>query len=183
MHTEQGDHRDALDIGRQVPADPGSARQARFMARRLDAAPGRHQEAFNAFSDLNRAGRDPALLNNLGVVQLRRPAGVDRAAVPCRTSARRSQLDAADSDLFFNLGYAFWLDQRPARAPSWLREAVRRNPADDAAHYVLGVALQASGSAAEAAREKELARQLSSMYAEWEAKQPGATGAPRGLER
>ena len=33
-------------------------------------------------------------------------------------------------------------------------------PADDEAHYVLGVALQAAGNAAEAAREKELAQQL-----------------------
>jgi tetratricopeptide (TPR) repeat protein len=64
---------------------------------------------------------------------------------------------------------------------------VRRNPADDAAHYVLGVALQATGATAEAAREKELAKQLSSVYAEWEAKQasanPAANTVPRGLER
>ena len=33
------------------------------------------------------------------------------------------------------------------------------------------------------AREKELARQLSFTYAEWELKQPGANTAPRGLER
>jgi tetratricopeptide (TPR) repeat protein len=68
-------------------------------------------------------------------------------------------------------------------AINWLREAVRRNPADDAAHYVLGVALQTTGSAAEAAREKELARRLSSDYAQWEAKQPGANNVPKGLER
>jgi lipopolysaccharide biosynthesis regulator YciM len=45
------------------------------------------------------------------------------------------------------------------------------------------VALQTAGSTAEAAREKELARRLSSTYAEWEARQPGANTAPRGLER
>ena len=75
------------------------------------------------------------------------------------------------------------LDKDLQGAVYWLREAVRRNPADDAAHYVLGVALQASGSTAEAAREKELARQLSSTFAEWEAKQTGANTVPRGLER
>ena len=53
----------------------------------------------------------------------------------------------------------------------WLREAVRRNPADDEAHYVLGVALQTAGNAAEAAREKELAKQL------------GANTATSDLER
>ena len=45
------------------------------------------------------------------------------------------------------------------------------------------MALQTSGSAAEAAREKELARRLSSQYVEWEAKNPPANTVPRGLER
>ena len=54
---------------------------------------------------------------------------------------------------------------------------------DDAAHYVLGVALQATGSVAEATREKELARQLSSQYGVWESKQPGTNAAPPRLER
>ena len=62
----------------------------------------------------------------------------------------------------------------------WLREAVRRNPADHGAHYVLGVALAAAGSATEAAREKDLAKRLSSMYDDWEARTPSV---PRGLER
>ena len=59
-------------------------------------------------------------------------------------------MDSADSDLFFNLGYAYWLERDLDGAIYWLRETVRRNPADDAAHYVLGVALQMSGSAAKA---------------------------------
>jgi tetratricopeptide (TPR) repeat protein len=88
-----------------------------------------------------------------------------------------------DPDLFFNLGYAYWLDKDTPGAINWLREAVRRDPSDDAAHYVLGVALQSSGNTAEAAREKELARQLSSATAEWEAKQVGVNAVPRGLER
>jgi Tfp pilus assembly protein PilF len=47
---------------------------------------------------------------------------------------------------------------------------------------VLAAALQATGSTAEAARERELATHLSSMYAEW-AKKPGSELIPRGLER
>ncbi len=66
----------------------------------------------------------------------------------------------------------------------WLREAVRRNTADGDAHFVLGAALQAMGTPAEAARERELARQLSSKYGEWEKRSPGAADpVPRGLER
>ena len=182
VHNEQGEHRDALDIVRQVPADHRLGREARFMAGISMLHLGRHQEAFTAFNDLNRERSDPALLNNLGVVQLRRPAGSTQARA-VSYFGEAVKLDEADSDLFFNLGYAFWLDRDVQGAMYWLREAVRRNPADDAAHYVLGVALQASGSAAEAAREKELARQLSSVYAEWEMKQPGVNAAPRELER
>ena len=48
---------------------------------------------------------------------------------------------------------------------------------------MLGVALQATGSITEAGREKELAKRLSSDYAEWDAKQGGRNDVPRGLER
>jgi Tfp pilus assembly protein PilF len=65
-----------------------------------------------------------------------------------------------------------------------LREAVRRNPGDAEAHYVLAAALDAQGSTVEAAREKELARQLSSRAEELE-KQATADKVlvARGLER
>ena len=46
--------------------------------------------------------------------------------------------------------------------------------------YVLGVALGATGSATEAAREKDLARRLSSTYEGWDTRSPPV---PRGLER
>ncbi len=66
----------------------------------------------------------------------------------------------------------------------WLREAVRRNPADADAHYVLAAALQATGSAVEAQREKELARQLSSRYEELERRAAAdRLPLPKGLER
>ena len=62
---------------------------------------------------------------------------------------------------------------------------MRRNPADGEAHAVLAAALLATGAVAEAARERELATQLSSTYAEWAKKPagPGAEAIPRGLER
>jgi Tfp pilus assembly protein PilF len=48
---------------------------------------------------------------------------------------------------------------------------------------VLGVALQMSGNAGEGARERELAKRLSSEYAEWEKTQPPPNTVPKGLER
>jgi len=87
-----------------------------------------------------------------------------------------------DADLTFNLGYASWLAHDTLTAVRWLREAVRRNPADDAAHWVLGVALQASANTAEGQRERDLAKRLASKYVEWE-KQRGVNALPPNLER
>lgn len=182
MHTEQGQHKEALAIARQVPAEHRLGRQARFMAGVSLLYLNQLPEAFTAFTELHLERRDAALANNIGVVQLRRPAG-SPSGRSIAFLGEAVALDDSDSDLFFNLGYAYWLDRDAQNAIHWLREAVRRNPADDAAHYVLGVALQATGSTAEAAREKELARQLSSTYAEWEAKQGTANTVPRWLER
>jgi tetratricopeptide (TPR) repeat protein len=182
VHTEEGEHAEALAAVGQVAPGHRLARQARFLSGVSLLHLGRHDQAFSTFADLHRVKPDSAIVNNLGIVQLRRgpTAPGDRAVTYLQEATR---LDDTDSDLFFNLGYAFWLEKDQTNAIHWLREAVRRNPADDAAHYVLGVALQSNGATTEAAREKELARRLSSEYAEWEAKQPGVNAAPRGLER
>jgi Tfp pilus assembly protein PilF len=60
---------------------------------------------------------------------------------------------------------------------------VRRDPTDGDAHFILSVALQQTGAAAEAARERELAERLSSKYKGWESKAAGGDPVPRGLER
>jgi tetratricopeptide (TPR) repeat protein len=180
VHTEAGEHLAALAIVRQVPVSDRLGRQARFLSALSFLNLGQHQEAFNTLGDLHAQSPDAALLNNLGIVQLRRQDTGSPAAEYFRQAIAA---DDKDSDYFFNLGYAYWRERDLANAINWLREAVRRNPADDAAHYVLGVALQASGSTAEAAREKELARQLSSVYGEWEATQNGENGVPPNLER
>jgi len=182
VHTGDGEHQRALAVVRQVPQASRLSRQARFLAGISMLNLDQHQEAYTTFQQLQVERPDPSLLNNLGVIQLRRPAGSPGGRA-ISFFGQAVNTDATDADLFFNLGYAYWLDKDLQGAIYWLREAVRRNPADDAAHYVLGVALQASGSTAEAAREKELARQLSSTFADWEAKQPGANIVPRGLER
>jgi Flp pilus assembly protein TadD len=140
----------------------------------------RLDEAFAALNELNRQKPDPALWNNLGIVQLRRKGAV--GASPVFYFSEASKLDPEDPDLFFNLGYAYFANGDPKAASYWLREAVRRNPADDEAHYALGVALQAAGSAPEAAREKELARQLSSKWADVE-KSSQSASMPPDLER
>jgi predicted Zn-dependent protease len=179
VHDELDDHERALAAVRAVPAEHRLSRQARFLASVSLLELKRYEEAFDELTRLNAEERDATLLNNLGVVQLRRPAGhPGPRAVSFFNEA--ASLDGLDS--FFNLGYAYWLDGDASAAVWWLREAVRRNPADHAAHFVLGVALAATGSHVESGRERDLAMQLSSAYSEWEAKSP-AGSVPRNLER
>ena len=181
VYNEQGEHRQALDIVQQVPSSHPLSRQARFRAALSTMSLGKHAEAIDLFTALNREQRDPALLNDAGVAELRRTArSPDGSAADLFRQAL--MIGSDDPDLAFNLGYASWLAHDTLTAVRWLREAVRRNPADDAAHWVLGVALQASANTAEGQRERELAKRLASKYVEWE-KQRGVNALPPNLER
>ena len=86
------------------------------------------------------------------------------------------------ADATFNLGYAYWDEQDGQASVYWLNEAVRLDPADADAHFVLAAALDATGAGTEGGRERELARRLSAGYEEGESG-PSATGVPKGLER
>jgi Tfp pilus assembly protein PilF len=104
--------------------------------------------------------------------------------VPTYFVTKAADSDPSDPDILFNLGYTYALERNAQGAIYWLKEAVRHDPADAEAHYVLSAALQSAGSATEAAREMELARQLSSQIADLdreaaEQKRP----VPRGLGR
>lgn len=183
--TELQDHARALEAARAVPPTSRYARRGEFFAALSLLHLARFEEAFTVFSRLNQAQPSAALLNNLGVVQVRRGAAPG-AGTPAYYFNRAAELEPDVADYFFNLGYAYWLDRDMPAAIYWLREVVRRRPGDGVAHYVLGAALQATGASAEAARERDLARRLSSTFAEWEkraAADPATGGMPRGLER
>jgi Flp pilus assembly protein TadD/TolB-like protein len=181
VQTDQGAHRQALDVVRQVPAEDPAARLARFDGAISMIYLGQYPQAFETLTGLNKTRDDPGVLNNLGIVQLRSPAGAPgNKAVWYFAEAAR--LNPRDPDLFFNLGYASWLAKDTYGAIGALRETVRRNPADEEAHRLLAVALQAGGNRAEAARELTLAMQLSSDAPEWR-NRAGVVEVPSGLER
>ena len=181
VYDEQGDHEEALAVVAPVPADSPSARRARFLVGLSQLYLKKYDDAYSTFKALTDAQATPTALNNLGVVQLRRGAP-SQTGLPTYYFTKAVDLDPDDPDYVFNLGYAYWLDRDTQAAIYWLREAVRRNPADGDAHFVLGVALAAAGNGVEAAREKELAKRLSATYEERE-KRPGGDAVPKGLER
>ena len=181
IYSGRGDHEKALAAVAAVPDDSPWTRRARFLAGLSQLALNKYDAAFATWKAL--AGQQPTatVLNNLGVIQLRR-GSTPQTGLATYYFTQAAESDPNDPDYFFNLGYAHWQERDTQAAIYWLREAVRRNPTDGEAHFVLGSALTTGGTAAEAAREKELARRLSSTYEHWE-KRPTADAVPQGLER
>jgi tetratricopeptide (TPR) repeat protein len=178
-HAEAAQHEQALAAALSVPAQSAVSRRARFAAAYSELALEKYDAAFERLRILDEESPGAAIANNLGVIQLRR-GGSAQAGRATYWFTKATQA-TPDPDYFFNLGYAYWFDQDVQAAIYWLREAVRRNPADGNAHFVLGSALQAAGSTTEAARELELAERLAAPR-EGERRRPGER-VPRGLER
>jgi tetratricopeptide (TPR) repeat protein len=180
-YAQQGDHQRAAAAVEPVSTASQWARRARFYGGLSQLTLKKYDEAFGIYRALADQEATPTVLNNLGIVQLRRGGNLN-SGLPTYYFDQAAQADPGDPDYFFNLGYAYWQVRDFPSAIHWLREAVRRDPADGDAHWVLGAALAASGSTAESVREKELATRLSSTYEEWQGRS-AAEQVPRGLER
>lgn len=182
VRTEASEHQQALDALAGIRADGRYSREARFRRSLSLMSLKRFDDALQVLRAMQSEERSASVANAIGVAELRRTA----TPQPGRATyyfSQASEIDPADGNLFFNLGYAYWIDRDPKATIYWLREAVRRNPGDGDAHFILGAALHQTGATAEAARERELATRLSSKYAEWEGRAVAGDPVPRGLER
>ena len=176
--TAQGNHADALAAVKAVKDGGRWSRRAKFLSAVSLMELQQLDEAFAVLKAMHDASPAAAIFNNLGVVQLRR--GATETGRPTYFLTKAAELEPDDPDILFNLGYVYALDRDPQAAIYWLREALRRDPTDGDAHVVLAAALDSSGSTVEAARERELASQLSTRHAD-AATRPDRL--PRGLER
>lgn len=189
VRTSQGDYQAALANVRAIQPDAPAARRANFLASVSLIQLKQYDQAFSVLQTLNGASPDPAILNNLGVVQIRR--GSSDAGKPVYFLTKAAEASPDDPDILFNLGYAYALDRDPQGAIYWLREALRRTPTDGDAHDVLAAALDQAGETVEAARERKLAAQLSAHWADAERRTTGSeegrpdasASVPKGLER
>jgi tetratricopeptide (TPR) repeat protein len=179
VRTAQGEHSAALAVARRVDEKGRWGRRGRFLSAVSLIELKQFDEAFAVLKALNDAEASAAIFNNLGVIQMHR-GGAPDSGRPTYFLTKAAEAEPDDPDILFNLGYAYALDRDPQGAIYWLREALRRNPADGDAHVVLAAALDSSGSTVEAARERELAGQLATEYADL-ASRPDRL--PRGLER
>jgi Flp pilus assembly protein TadD len=115
--------------------------------------------------------------NAIGVIEVRQ----GRATAAVTAFTRAVVEDPACADCHFNLGYACAMAGDAPSALRWLREAVRREPADGDAHWVLSVVLMSGSKALEAQRELDLAKLLGAPHAD----PTTALGdhLPKGIER
>jgi Tfp pilus assembly protein PilF len=186
VRADQADHAGALEVIRGVPQTSPIAFRAQFCAAISLLELKRYDEAQKILQALLERPPDAyasaAVLNNLGVLVLRRGA-TPQTGSPAYYLTKATDADA-DPDYMFNLGYAYASDKNYQGALYWLREALRRDPADVDAHYLLAVVLQATGNNVEASRERDLSRQLSSRYEELDRRAAeNRSPVPPGLER
>lgn len=180
-HADVGEWEEARDAALLVKEGSAFADRAQFEAGVAEVHLRQFDAAFGRLSTLGARTSAPEVFNNLGVIQLRRGATPQQGRATYFFN-KAVEADPSAADYAFNLGYAYWRDADVPAAVYWMREAVRRDPGDSDAHVVLAAALQASGAATEAARERDLARRLSAAYEEAELA-AGAAIVPDGLER
>jgi len=189
VRTDQGDHAAALAAIRPIAATSPLFARARFFAATSMLNLQRYDDAFETYGGLltQSPGIEPAMRgavsNNMGVIQIRRGA-TPQTGTSIYFLTTATEQDPGATDAFFNLGYAYVLDKNFQGAIYWLRETVRREPADADAHELLATALLATGNPVEAGRERDLARQLSAHYEELARSAASDRQAvARGLER
>ena len=90
---------------------------------------------------------------------------------------KAAEADPDDPDYAFNLGYAYWLEREPQAAIYWLPRRCGGTRPTATRTSCSAPPCCATGSASKGEREKELARQLSSTYVEWE-RRPNAAAEP-----
>lgn len=178
---DTGRHRAALTTATAVPQAAADARQARYAAALSLIDLKRYDEAFRALRGLLKQHPVAAVANALGVLQMRRTP-TPQTGEPTYYFNQAVELDPDEADGYFNLGYGYWRGRDAQGSAYWMREAVRRNPADAEAHWVLGTALMQLGATVEGQRERSLARQLSEDETVF-ATLSDASGVPSGLER
>jgi predicted Zn-dependent protease len=173
VNQENGNPQAALLAATAVPETSVLYPRARFNAALSLIELKRFDDGFATLKTLAERAPSAPVMNNLGVIQTRRSAS-PQSGKPTYYFNEAVKRDSSDPDYYFNLGYAYWLEHDEQGAIYWLREAVRRRPADSQAHALLAAALSSAGSATEAARERALTAQLSTKPVD---------GSTRGLER
>src|SRR5205807_4033622 len=93
VYEEQGDHAQALKAVQPVAPESPFARRAQFLAALAQLHLKRYDEAFAGFKALADNAPTAAVLNDLGIVQLRRAAVTPQTGQPAYYFNKATELD------------------------------------------------------------------------------------------
>ena len=179
MSADGGDWEGARTVALAVAGSSPLRRQALFAAASAEINLKRYDDAFGRLQGLASQAPSPEVFNNLGVIQLRRPPTPQTGRATYYFN-KAVELEPS-ADVTFNLGYAYWREQDNAAALYWLRESVRRDPADADAHFVLAASLDSTGAAGSRRRARAGPAPLGGIRRRRTA--PQGTTVPPNLER
>ncbi len=154
----------AIEFTRLTPNDPHYL-ESMFFGGVSFAQSNDFKSALAAFEKLLKPMPLLEVWNNAGSVMVAL-GNQDEALRLLRQAVANSPYDQVYR---FNYGYALWRYGRFEQAAEHLREALKSNPADGEAQYLLARCLKATGPVDEArAADDEARRLLDNRYAKWE---------------
>jgi tetratricopeptide (TPR) repeat protein/TolB-like protein len=159
----QGKHADALKLFKQVGKDDPGYEESLFYLGLSAYRAGDNNEAVAALSKLAELVPMVDIFNNAGAVMLAKGDNANALQM-----LRRAVANAPNEPLYrFNYGYALWRNQNHSEAIEHLNFALKSNPRDGEALFLLAKSLAATGQQAEAAKTDNEAKRYLPNYAKW----------------
>jgi tetratricopeptide (TPR) repeat protein len=128
------------------------------------SALGELDKAVSVYTELSRVMPTAGVFNNLAVSEIKRrqlAQAIDYLTIALAT-------DDSQPDLWFNAGYAYWLNSDYEMAATKLREALNRRVKEGEAHYLLAKSYEVLGRSQSAKVALEEAKKYSPTVAQWE---------------
>jgi tetratricopeptide (TPR) repeat protein len=159
----QSEFDEAMKLFKDLGKDDSAYAESLFYLGLAAFKAGNNNEASSSFLKLGEIMPMLEVLNNAGAVLLVK--GDNANALPL---LRRALANSPNDPLYrFNYGYALWRNQNYQEAIQHLNIAVKANPRDGEAQFLLAKCLAATGQQAEATQADNEAKRYLESYARW----------------
>jgi tetratricopeptide (TPR) repeat protein len=159
----QGKHTDAIKLFKELGKDDPGYEEGLFYLGLSAYRAGDINESLAALGKLADLTPMVEVFNNAGAVMLVKGDNANALQM-----LRRAVANAPNDPLYrFNYGYALWRNQDHSEAIQHLNVAVKANPRDGEAYFLLAKCLAASGQQADAAKADNEAKRHLPAYAKW----------------
>lgn len=169
IHYEAEEYKEALELLSRISEKEPRYDEVQFYIGVAQNALGQIDQAVTSQTKLATALPLYEVYNNIGVLQVKQKQ-YSEALNHLKPAA---DVAPRDTDVLFNLGYAYFLAKDYAKAAGTLRQEIERRPEDGEAYYILSKALAFLGDKDAANGAANQAKRLLPSFAQWETK-----GAP-----